>query len=153
MKKIKVISCVATVAVMSTIFFFSSQPAEVSSETSSGIAEKVIKFILAVFCNGNSDLNLDIVHKIVRKLAHFSLYLILALSAGNAVYQLFGIRNIRLFLYTLSFCLIYAISDEIHQMFVPGRTAMVMDVGIDFMGAVCGCIIYVWIKRICDRRK
>ena len=153
MKKIKVISCVATVAVMAAIFFFSSQTATVSSNTSSGIANKVIEFILAVFGNGNSDLNLDIVHKIVRKSAHFSLYFILALSAGNTAYQLFGVENKRLFLYTLPFCLFYAISDEIHQIFVPGRTAMAMDIGIDFAGAVCGCIIYVCIKRIYDRSK
>lgn len=153
MKKIKVISCVATVAVMAAIFFFSSQTATVSSKTSSGIADKVIEFILAVFGNGNSTLDSYMVHKIVRKLAHFTLYLILALSAGNTAYQLFGVKNTRLFLYTLPFCLLYAISDEIHQIFVPGRSAMVMDVGIDFAGAVCGCIIYVCIKRIYDRRK
>ncbi len=33
---------------------------------------------------------------------------------------------------------IFAISDEIHQSFVPGRTASFMDVGLDFLGIFCG---------------
>jgi len=33
---------------------------------------------------------------------------------------------------------IFAVSDEIHQSFVPGRTASFMDVGLDFVGIFCG---------------
>ena len=33
---------------------------------------------------------------------------------------------------------IYAVSDELHQFFVPGRTAASMDCLIDFTGAVAG---------------
>lgn len=32
------------------------------------------------------------------------------------------------------FCILYAMSDEYHQSFVPGRTPMVRDVGIDIIG-------------------
>lgn len=37
----------------------------------------------------------------------------------------------------------YAISDEIHQLFVLGRSGSVLDIGLDFMGAVV-CVGTCW---------
>ncbi|MGD1999547.1 MAG: VanZ family protein [Desulfobacterales bacterium] len=37
---------------------------------------------------------------------------------------------------------LYGISDEIHQHFVPGRSADVMDVAADFVGAAWGVLFY-----------
>jgi VanZ family protein len=39
-----------------------------------------------------------------------------------------------------SLAIVYAVSDEVHQRFVPGRTAAAGDVGIDALGAVVGQI-------------
>ena len=44
-------------------------------------------------------------------------------------------------LYTCIFCLIYAIFDEIHQIYVPGRTGKAIDVIIDTLGACTGITI------------
>ncbi|MEQ8199438.1 MAG: VanZ family protein [Clostridiaceae bacterium] len=50
-------------------------------------------------------------------------------------------------------CLFYAATDEFHQLFVPGRSAMFTDVVIDFSGAAMGTVLFyigyyrVWIKR------
>jgi VanZ family protein len=38
---------------------------------------------------------------------------------------------------------LYGISDEIHQYFVPGRSADVMDVAADFVGAAWGVLLYM----------
>jgi VanZ family protein len=38
---------------------------------------------------------------------------------------------------------LYGISDEIHQYFVPGRSADVMDAAADFVGAVWGVLLYM----------
>jgi VanZ family protein len=38
---------------------------------------------------------------------------------------------------------VYGISDEIHQYFVPGRSADVMDVAADFIGAALGVLLYM----------
>jgi VanZ family protein len=38
-------------------------------------------------------------------------------------------------------CILYAITDEIHQSFVPGRSPRVMDVGIDALGSLLGLLI------------
>ena len=39
------------------------------------------------------------------------------------------------------FCFLYACSDEIHQLFVPGRSGMFTDVLIDTGGAVTGMLV------------
>ncbi len=41
---------------------------------------------------------------------------------------------------TLGMCILYAISDEIHQSFVPGRSPRVTDVGIDTLGTLIGLL-------------
>ena len=42
------------------------------------------------------------------------------------------------------FCSLYAISDEVHQLFVPGRGAQVKDVFIDIAGAAVGIFLSLW---------
>jgi VanZ family protein len=39
---------------------------------------------------------------------------------------------------------LYGISDEIHQYFVPSRSADVMDVAADFVGAAWGVFLYMF---------
>ena len=46
--------------------------------------------------------------------------------------------NVRAAALALLFAGLYAVSDELHQWFVPGRTAAAMDCLIDFTGAVAG---------------
>ncbi|MBN1841424.1 MAG: VanZ family protein [Deltaproteobacteria bacterium] len=36
---------------------------------------------------------------------------------------------------------LFAISDEFHQSFVPGRTASFMDIGLDLIGILCGLAV------------
>ena len=42
---------------------------------------------------------------------------------------------------TMGCALLFALSDELHQSFVPGRSARLIDVGIDLLGAVLGLVI------------
>lgn len=44
-------------------------------------------------------------------------------------------------------CLIYAVSDELHQGFVDGRTPKVMDVVIDTAGGLAGAgfVLLIWL--------
>ena len=44
--------------------------------------------------------------------------------------------------------MLYAMSDEIHQMFSAGRTAKVFDVGIDTCGVVFGTILIMIFSKI-----
>ena len=38
---------------------------------------------------------------------------------------------------------LYGLTDELHQRFVPGRTAELLDLGVDLAGALCGVLV-VW---------
>jgi VanZ family protein len=78
-------------------------------------------------------------HAIVRKLAHFTEYLILGLLIVRALRDDRGWR-LEHALMAVALATIYAVSDELHQRFVPGRTAAAGDVGIDALGAVVGQI-------------
>jgi len=51
-------------------------------------------------------------------------------------------------IFSLIFCLFYAASDEIHQLFVPGRGAKATDVLIDGIGALIGIGLYKFIFKL-----
>ena len=80
---------------------------------------------------------------IVRKCAHVSEFFILGILVINLVNK-YNVKHI----YFISFivCVLYASSDEFHQLFVPGRSGQVTDVLIDLIGVVLGLSIYCLIK-------
>ena len=78
---------------------------------------------------------------IVRKSAHFLEYLILGILMINVVKNYKDINNC-LFFMSLLFCIMYAISDEVHQLFIPGRSCEILDVLIDSTGSLIGIFIY-----------
>ncbi|HOJ58831.1 MAG TPA: VanZ family protein [bacterium] len=56
--------------------------------------------------------------------------------------------NTRVVAFAVLFTALYGITDEIHQMFVPGRSPAVGDVIADALGAaVFGAVLYKWKKR------
>lgn len=84
------------------------------------------------------------------KLAHMSIYGILA---GTILFAFSdhqkNTRTGKVILLTVIFCLLYGISDEFHQSFVPGRTASVYDLLADGTGAVIVCALWArWRKRL-----
>jgi len=46
---------------------------------------------------------------------------------------------------------LYAVSDEIHQLFVEGRHGSAVDVGIDTLGALAGVLVWQQLVRSRDR--
>lgn len=78
----------------------------------------------------------------IRKSAHVTVFGILAVLFKNA-------RNHqkRSYLYAWLFTAFYAATDEWHQMYVPGRTSSVIDVGIDSAGAFVFLLcLFLWKK-------
>ena len=53
----------------------------------------------------------------------------------------------RLLMVALLFTALYGISDEIHQSFVPSRTADIFDAVADFTGGLLGAAFFYWISR------
>ena len=47
--------------------------------------------------------------------------------------------------------IIYAISDEIHQSFIPGRSPQVTDVLIDTMGVILGILLVILVIKIKEK--
>lgn len=134
-----IVSWFAVLAWMGFIFFLSSQAAEESGKLSAGITEAVIRVIKMVA--PHTDLDIDVFNYIVRKCAHFLSYLVLGLLAMNALRRS-GMTGRRLIAASLLICILYAASDEIHQLFVPGRAGQIRDVLIDSAGSLLGIVSY-----------
>lgn len=84
----------------------------------------------------------EIVHFLIRKLAHFTEYAILSLF----LYFSFNPRrpegwHKRSALAAVVIAGLFSLTDEYHQSFVPGRTASIKDCGIDTLGALLGILI------------
>lgn len=146
MKKVRIISVITTIAVMAVIFMFSSQTREASSGISTGITKKIVD-IFAEAANipaSEKPHMVELLHNFVRKAAHFTLYFSLGLSAA-AMFRSFASGKSRRMttLYTVVFCCMYAVSDEIHQHFVAGRGPQVTDVILDTFGALCGSLVFL----------
>jgi len=84
----------------------------------------------------------------LRKMAHITEYFILTFLLYRAFSGSFKMNTFRLFIYPAVFSLLYAISDEIHQYFVVGRSCSSRDVLIDAIGII-SFYIFIKIKKGC----
>jgi len=139
---------------MALIFYLSAQTAGESG----GLSEAIVRWFLGVVYGDFDALPLErqmkileIFHLIIRKGAHFTEYAILAMLVANAIRPYPFPSRPKWFL-PVAFSALYAVSDEIHQYFVPGRACWLLDVGIDTCGAIFGVIIFslgiYMIKRV-----
>lgn len=75
---------------------------------------------------------------------HFLEYAGFALVNKRAIKGSFAEKNkFKCVLLTAIIVLIYSISDEFHQSFVPGRDASLYDIFVDNMGSILGNLIYL----------
>ncbi len=84
------------------------------------------------------------------KLLHFLAYFILGILFFRAYRTLpIKISHNALIFISISSSILYGISDEIHQHFVPLRQADLMDVLADALGSVFGILMYrLWGKKL-----
>lgn len=136
-----IISFFAAALILAAMFLFSSQTSDISAQTSG----KVFDFIVNLLHIDETSAAFETLHTIIRKLAHFSLFFILGMSVSSSVH--FSIRRLEIVI-SLLICLLAAIFDETHQMFVGGRSGEIRDVFIDFSGAVCGCLAFMLIIQL-----
>ena len=123
--KNKIVSLILVIIWMVIIFILSSFDAT-SSSGQSGI---IVNFISSIT---NID-NLSLLSKIVRKLAHFTEYIILGLLVCNLIKNYDKKTYIAIII-----CILYAVSDELHQILVPGRSCQILDILIDSLGSILG---------------
>ena len=130
---------------MSVIFCLSNQPAIDSTELSDGFISNTIGNVYKFF---NKNISSDELNEIkvkythpVRKMAHFTIYMILGILVTLLVREYNVSFNKCLFI-SLLVCLLYSISDEVHQLFVIGRSGEIRDVLIDTSGSFVGIFIF-----------
>lgn len=133
MKK-RVFFIVLSILLMAMIFYFSDMPASQSSAVSKPVAKSV----------GLSDSEM-------RKIAHFVCFACLS----GSIYGLFNtFKKIRFpkvtaFLATV----LYAVTDEFHQSFVPGRSCELRDVLIDSSGALVLLLLLLAFEALRRRKR
>ncbi len=84
---------------------------------------------------------------VAKKAAHFSEYFILSALIYRALHATSKIHGKYLLLVTLTLTVLYAITDEFHQSFTPGRSPRIQDVIIDSGGAFVALVFFTkWLK-------
>ena len=76
--------------------------------------------------------------QIISNLAHIPAYALLTFLWLKSFARTESKNNITAFSLILAGLVLFAVSDEIHQSFVPDRTASFMDIGLDLIGIVFG---------------
>ena len=141
----RLLALLAVLAVAGMIFFFSAQ----SAKSSSNMSGRITEALLRIFVPGYDALPQSTqktyktrIEHVVRKLAHFFEYVLLALWATICLHVWFP--KLRPRAYTLLgwlLSVLYAGTDELHQRFVKGRGPALADVGIDALGALAGALL------------
>lgn len=151
----RTLSAVAVFVWMVVIFVFSAQNGDTSGATSGNLIEFIAKIFNPDFDNMTEAERLEIITSwqlIVRKTAHFSEYAVLGALSANAL-RTYPLSNALKRLLPCGICLVYAISDEIHQCFVPDRACRALDVCIDTLGGITGTAIFCTLAWLITRRK
>lgn len=123
MSRIKLFRIIS-IAIMILIFWFSHQNGEESLKQSNFILQYLKEF-------------LDIFNLDIRKLAHFTIYLIL----GSSYFLSFKSLDKKSVIISITLTFLYACTDEFHQGFVPGRGPALKDVFIDTLGGSLGIVL------------
>lgn len=134
------------------IFGFSSQ----DGEESGGISSRVTEFILEksnTYKNieeNRQDEIFERTEKIIRKIAHLSIYALVG-SLLMGLVSTFKLKEKTRILISLILGVLYAASDEIHQLFSPGRSAQITDVYIDTLGVLVGIFVILLFIKIFEK--
>jgi VanZ family protein len=134
----------APLVVWMTFIFFVS-----TGEFSASNTSRIIGPLLRWLFPNISEENLVLAHYITRKVAHFTEYAILAWLAARA-FVTSSKQALRQwwFFAALLLIVLYSLSDEYHQSFVPTRTGSIYDSFIDMSGGLAALLLYaLWRRR------
>ena len=142
------IALLATVACMTAIFLFSSQDTWKSNDISGGLLQSVFRR----FFGGLPEDRFEAANWILRKCTHFGIYAGMTACAALCLSTFSGRLRWKFGL-TVFISFLYAVLDEWHQTFVPGRTGSLRDVIIDTCGAALGAAVVFFITHCIRERK
>lgn len=134
---------ILSIAIAIFIFDMSSANADESTKVSGRFIEKIAEIFIEDFKNLDNNYKIIFIRSMqnfVRKSAHFSVFFALGFCV-NGFACTFKLDFLKRVLFSSIFCLFYATLDEIHQIFVPGRSGQVSDVLLDFSGSILGIFL------------
>lgn len=132
---------------MILIFLFSSDNSNKSSSKSDQLIINFNKVVLRNDLSKKEEKKLvDKYSFLVRKTAHFTLYFILGFLVILYILEYIPI-SFKSLLIVIIIVFLYAVSDEVHQLFVSGRSCEIRDIFIDTLGGMLYPILYFRIKR------
>ena len=135
---------------MAFIFSQSALPADLSSQESGRVVDLIIRLFQGIL-----PIDRQTMVFIVRKGAHFTEYTILGGFLVPAVKEWMAVDTtpvpvVRERITAWLAGTLYAMTDEIHQSFVPGRSCELRDMGIDSCGVLAGVLVVslvIWFKE------
>lgn len=130
---------------MCLIFWFSAQPADESDDMSLSVGKIIGEIFISDYDEWTKEEQTAFAERIdypVRKAAHATEYACFAILLMK-MYQSYGVEGRKRILISFLSAVVYAATDEIHQLFVPGRACRITDVIIDSAGAAVGIVLFV----------
>jgi len=154
MKTKKIVLAIFIVLLNAIIFLFSGQDGKASEALSDKVTVQVIDKYAEIkdkeYTQKEKKKIVADVRVFVRKSAHFGIYFVL----GILVYLFVCCYDVkRPIVLAVLACAMFAGLDEFHQLFSPGRTARLYDIGIDTLGSSFGVGCILTKKKILKKRK
>lgn len=147
--QIKILKIILIMIWMITIFIFSGQQGTQSSNASKNFTIIFIQIVTGKNLSLNNPF-VETMQLFVRKFAHFTIYAIGGFLIMNYSYTIEKTMKKKI-LYSTIFGGIYAITDEVHQFFIPGRSAQIWDVFLDTSGVIAGVFVYIILRKVIER--
>ncbi len=142
----KIVVWIPVIVLACFIFGFSAQ----NGEASGGLSRKVATFLVDIadavgvidVAECERDSVIESIQYPVRKLAHMSEYALLTILTYVAL-AVDGVGRTKRWWIALVGAVLFACTDEFHQLFVPGRAGLLTDVLFDSVGCVIGVLICI----------
>lgn len=141
----KVVFIILTACWMIIIFAFSAKPAGQSTDMSMSVGKTVGKIFVSEFGTWSRSEQAQFAEKVdypVRKVAHGVEYAVLGILL-MLMFHSYDLQGTRCGVLSFAVGAVYAATDELHQLFVPGRSCQFTDVLIDSGGVLCGIMIFL----------
>lgn len=146
---VKTVSWLTVLLWMLVIFHLSAQPASFSNASSKGIVTSVVdttvKLTKADIPEPEKKKLVERINSAAREYMHGVVFLVLGFLTQNALTKR-GVARMKAAAIALAICVIYGLTDEIHQLFVPGRAFQISDLVMDAIGSIIG-ISLAYLKK------
>lgn len=148
MRKGKIYKLIILIMIMGIIYYFSSQNASVSSQTSNDFL-RMIYDLLKSTINISYDHFMNNFASLIRELAHLFEFLVLGVVS---YWYYIDVDKINANKLAILCCFVYSLFDEIHQLFVPGRAFQLLDLLIDGCGYIFGIMMMHFVYNKCLKK-